>query len=91
MPATAAAASWLLPARRFGMNRLRWWLIRRAAIPPGLGASVARVAFTHHTGQGDWRRAARLLLCRNIKSVLLDRDALPILNVISPSRYNGIQ
>jgi predicted RNA binding protein YcfA (HicA-like mRNA interferase family) len=61
MPAAAAAASWLLPPRRFAMNRLRWWLVSGAGIPWALRIG-ARVSSTHPTGQRACRRPAHFIV-----------------------------
>jgi predicted RNA binding protein YcfA (HicA-like mRNA interferase family) len=61
MPAAAAAASWLLPPRRFAMNRLRWWLVSGAGSPWALRIG-ARVSSTHPTGQRACRRPANFIV-----------------------------
>ena len=61
MPAAAAAASWLLPPRRFAMNRLRWWLVSGAGIPWSLRIGT-RVSSTHPTGQRACRLPANFIV-----------------------------
>jgi hypothetical protein len=61
MPAAAAAASWLLPPRRFAINKLRWWLGGGAGIPWALRIGT-RISTTHPTGQRACRRPVNFIV-----------------------------
>jgi len=61
MPAAAAAASWLLPPRRFVMNKLRWGFVSGAGIPWALRIGT-KVSGSHPTGQRASRQPANFIV-----------------------------